>query len=139
MYVVYNEVGFITGTIMGPDKTYGPEVLDKSGQKWVFLESTSSLDPRVNYVDVETNEVKPSEPMQLVADKVSIKPDGEDVATITGIPLQASVSVFLNDALQIQQTMVDDKLEISAASPATYRVAVTCWKYLPTELVITAA
>jgi len=138
MYVIYNETGVITATIVGPDETYGPNVLDKNHQKWIFLKSTSSLDPRTTYIDVATRQVVQAAPIQLAVDKASFKADGNDAVKITGIPLHASVAVFCNGAIQTQQTMVDDHLEITAAAPAEYRIDVSCLHYLPASVTIEA-
>lgn len=138
MYVIYDETGNITATVMGPDESYGPNVLDKNNQRWVFLKSTSSLDPRTSYIDVETRQLMECQPVQLAVDKPSIKADGADAVRITGIPLQSRVAVFFNGQLQAQETMVDDALELSTASPGEYRVEVACARRLPSSLTIEA-
>jgi hypothetical protein len=138
MYVIYDDAGTITATVMGPDENYGSNVLDKNNQKWIFLKATSSLDPRVNYIDVATKQLMRCQPIQLTVDKPTFKADGVDVAKVTGIPLQSLVSVFFNNQMQAQETMVDDALELTAAAPGKYRIEVTCARHLQSSIVVEA-
>lgn len=138
MYVIYDDAGTPTATIVGPDENYGPNVLDKNNQKWIFLKGMSSLDPRLVYVDVTTKQLMKCSPIQLAVDKPTFNADGHDVAKVTGIPLQALVSVFFNNQMQAQETMVDDALELTAAAPGEYRIEVTCSHHLPANIVVEA-
>jgi hypothetical protein len=51
MFVVYDHTGTILATIQGPGPEYGPDILDREGKRWLFLDGVTSLDPTCHYVD----------------------------------------------------------------------------------------
>lgn len=138
MYVVYDENGSILQTIVGPDKTYGPDILDKANYRWIFLMGRDSLDPRTTYVDVITKTIAEKMPMALTADKFEIIADGSDKATISGIPEGASISVLCDGQPQFADVIGKDALFVTALSPATYLISATCKGYLPASLAVVA-
>ncbi len=138
MYVVYNDTGAITQTILGPDESYGPNVLDKHGQKWLFVSQRSMIDPHQFYVDVSTKMLTEKQPMALTVDKVEIAADGKDVATVRGIPEGAAISILCDGKPQFANVIGKESLEITSASPATYFVSATCAGYLPASLTVVA-
>ncbi len=138
MYVVYNDSGAIIQTILGPDESYGPNVLDAHNQKWLFVSQRSMIDPHQFYVDVGTKTLIEKQPMALAADKVEIAADGEDVATVSGIPEGAAISILCDGKPQFANVIGRETLEITSASPATYFVSATCAGYLPASLTVVA-
>lgn len=138
MYVVYNDAGAIIQTILGPDESYGPNVLDAHNQKWLFVSQRSMIDPHQFYVDVETKALIEKKPMALSVDKVEIVADGEDVATVTGIPEGAAISILCDGKPQFANVIGKESLEITSLSPATYFVSATCAGYLPASLTVVA-
>jgi hypothetical protein len=139
MYIVYDPVsGMIQQTISGPGKEYGPEQLDTRNLTWLWLEGAMNVDPTKNYVDVATKMLSACGPVALVADKITFSADGVDEARVTGIPAGANVVVFCNGAPISQHIIHDGEVEISANAPATYEVRVTCWRFLPAQIVIQA-
>ncbi len=138
MYVVYNDSGAIIQTILGPDESYGPNVLDAHNQKWLFVSQRSMIDPHQFYVDVEAKTLIEKQPMELAVDKVEIVADGEDVATVTGIPEGAAISILCDGKPQFANVIGRETLEITSASPATYFISATCAGYLAASLTVVA-
>lgn len=138
MYVVYNDAGAIIQTILGPDESYGPNVLDAHNQKWLFVSQRSMIDPHQFYVDIETKTLIEKQPMALAVDKVEIVADGEDAATVSGIPEGAAISILCDGKPQFANVIGRETLEITSASPATYFVSATCAGYLPASLTVVA-
>ncbi|MGB3490778.1 MAG: hypothetical protein WBA62_22035 [Xanthobacteraceae bacterium] len=138
MYVVYNDAGAIIQTILGPDESYGPDVLDKHNQKWLFVSQRSMIDPHQFYVDVATKALLEKQPMALTVDKVEIVADGKDTATVNGIPEGAAISILCDGKPQFANVIGRESLEITSLSPATYFVSATCAGYLPANLTVVA-
>lgn len=138
MYVVYNDAGAIIQTILGPDESYGPTVLDAHNQKWLFVSQRSMIDPHQFYVDVATKTLIEKQPMAVTVDKVEIVADGEDAATVTGIPEGAAISILCDGKPQFANVIGKESLEITSSSPATYFVSATCAGYLPASLTVVA-
>lgn len=139
MYIVYDPAsGFIQQTISGPGKEYGVEQLDPRNLTWLWLEGAMNVDPTKNYVDVATKLLVPMTAMSIVADKIAFAADNIDEARVTGIPLGSNVVIYCDGVPVSQHIVHDGEVEISAAAPATYEVQVTCWKYLPARLSISA-
>ena len=138
MYVVYNDAGAIIQTILGPDESYGPNVLDKHGQNWLFVSQRSMIDPHQFHVDVVTKMLVEKQPMTLTVDKVEIAADGEDTAIVTGIPEGAAISILCDGKPQFANVIGKESLEITSASPARYFVSATCAGYLPASLTVVA-
>lgn len=139
MYVVYRpEDGLIVSTIIGPGLDYGPDVLDKHGQTWLFIEGCTSLDPTTHYVDVATRQLVQFTPISLVANKVEFQANSIDSVTITGIPIGANIAVFCDNSLVANSVSVDGTLTITAAAVATYEIRVSCHRYLPASITIEA-
>jgi hypothetical protein len=138
MYVIYNDAGAIIQTILGPDENYGPNVLDAHNQKWLFVSQRSMIDPHQFYVDVTMKMLIEKQPMALTVDKVEIAADGEDAATVTGIPEGAAISILCDGKPQFANIIGKESLEITSASPATYFVSATCAGYLPASLTVVA-
>lgn len=126
MFVVYDDAGQIVSTIVGPAQEYGQDILDKEGKRWLFLEGVTSLDPLQAYVDVADGTVKPREPMPLSIEG----------GTISGIPAGSVAYISCADHLQASETIDDGTIELEAATPAAYRVLLTCAGYLPAEIEI---
>ncbi|MQT13633.1 hypothetical protein [Segnochrobactrum spirostomi] len=66
-------------------------------------------------------------------DRTDIRADGEDAATIAGIPAGAVVTV---DGAAV--AVDDGTLEIVSTMPATYRVEIVCWPYQDLDVTIVA-
>lgn len=138
MYVVYADNGAIIQTILGPDESYGPNVLDANNQKWLFVSRRSTVDPHQFYVNVATKTLIEKQPMALTVDKVEIAADGEETATVSGIPEGAAISILCDGKPQFANVIGRESLEIVSASPATYFVSATCAGYLPASLTVVA-
>ncbi len=138
MYVVYNDAGAIIQTILGPDESYGPNVLDAHHQKWLFVSQRSMIDPHQFYVDVATKALLEKQPMALTVDKVEITADGKDTATVAGIPEGSAIAVLCDGKPQFANVIGRESLEITSLSPATYFVSATCAGYLPASLTVVA-
>jgi hypothetical protein len=139
VYIVYDPAsGMIQQTISGPGKEYGAQELDTRNLTWLWLQGAMNVDPTRNYVDVATKMLRPAEAMALVVDKITIAADGADEARVTGIPAGANVVVYCDGAPVSQHIVHDGEIDISANAPATYEIQVTCWRYLPAQLLIEA-
>jgi hypothetical protein len=139
MYIVYDPAsGMILQTISGPGKEYGTEQLDPRNLTWLWLEGAMNVDPTKNYIDVATKLLCPMTAMSIAADKITFAADSADEAKVTGIPLGSNVVVFCDGVPVSQHIIHDGEIEVSAAAPATYEVQVTCWKFLPARLSVTA-
>lgn len=138
VYVTYNDDGMITATIIGPDATYG-DILDRDGKKWLFLKGETSFDPTARFVDTATKEIRENQIMQVVADKTKIVADGNDAATISGIPAGSFVTVLCNGQPLTTEVTNDEPIVISAAAPAEYKIIASCRKYYTNNITVVAA
>lgn len=143
MYVVYENEGPFAGriisTISGPDKSYGPEVLDKNGQHWIFVNGRTTIDPSIEYIDTETKQLLSAVPMLLNVSKTEIIANGIDESIVEGIPPNASVTVFCNGQfLSSHLTNDDGKIEINSDAEAEFEIRVSCFKFRNSNVFIKA-
>lgn len=138
MYVVYDNDGIIDQTVIGPDETYGPEILDKVGYNWLFLPGQNGLDISKVHVDTVAKTIKPNMDMALTVSKNALAADGADVCLVGNIPANSLVQIFCNGDLQMVETVTDGQIEFATVTAATYGFMVSCKLYLPTQFEVIA-
>jgi hypothetical protein len=147
MYVVHDNEGTILHSISGPDANYG-KALTAADQQWIFLEGPFEFNPVTQYVDVEKKAagvphvdcLLPKAAPSVIADKLEIDADGADIATISGIPSSARVTVQSDAQIEFDGMVDDGQIELSAVTPTTYTVHVTPTgaKYLTASVQVVA-
>lgn len=137
MFVIYDPNGRITGTIAGPGRDYGAS-LDREGKQWLFYEGATTLDIHATYIDTATKSVMACAPIELTVDKHTFIADGKDAAIIKGIPLGANISVLCNGEPNGQHVANDDKLEFASEDAAEFRIFVSCHRFIPASIILTA-
>jgi hypothetical protein len=147
MYIVHDEIGNVQHSISGPDANYG-KALTAAEQEWIFLESSFEFNPVTQFVDVEKKAagaphvecLQPKTAPSITADKLEITADGVDLATISGIPASARVTIQSDAQIEFDDVVDDGQIELSAATPTTYTIHVTPTgaRYIPTSIQVVA-
>ena len=127
----YNENGSIFATVTaGANEAFVQHLTDR-GEHFVVVDLLPD-DLWENWY-VEEGEMSPRPDAGISIDKTSINADGQDAATIAGIPVPA---IILVDG--VERTVEDGQLEIVSETPATYTIEFTTWPYLPWRAEVTA-
>ena len=85
------------------------------------------------YVDVATQELKPRSILPADVSKLEIVADGNDICQITNLPDPVEVKID-----GVLHTITGGVLELVADVPATYKVEINHWPYLPWTVEIIA-
>jgi len=128
----YTQYAARTGEILGVLTL--PDRIEEFDRHNVLL-LDGATDGATQYI---VNGVPTARPVQSsAADKQSIKADGSDTATITGIPVPCAVHI---DGPVVMQDIAvpDGSLTFTALVPGAYRIRVEAFPFLPWEVIINA-
>lgn len=138
MFITYSaDTGEIRSTISGPDKSYGA-LLTEQGEAWLFAPDVLSLDPRTNYIDLETRKIIEKQSLPVSVDRLTFSADGEDGAVVSGIPLGAHISIMCGGTMQYSGVSDGSDLRLTSAIVATYQVIISADRFLPWHGEVTA-
>jgi len=118
-YIGYRADGFIVSQYSCPAEFFDLQGPNENEAGLLII--VDDLDPSGFYVDTNTLQLVPKQPIQPVLDKPTVVADGLDVATVSGLPIPCGVEVL--DGVQVVEAVVDDgSLEITFDTPGTYRI-----------------
>lgn len=123
------------GEIFHVMSTHAPGIADRlreMGRRFIELPAHPGYDA-LNLGHVIDGELRARPHMGVSIDKTEIAADGIDKATVSEIPLGATV--FVDD---VPSDHIGHTLELTSDMPATYRIKIEHWPALPFEIEVTA-
>lgn len=157
MLVEYNETGQITHIVSDPVSDGLIEVMQTNNRTFLSLppqpttmvseviKLDDGTEQMLEYpsgyenaqVDIISDYVKDGlitkRPIMNVPSSVSLKPDGIDTVTVTGLP--AGVTVVVDGQTYLIE---DGVLEITCDTPSNYAINLSVWPYMPAQIQVTA-
>lgn len=112
----------------------GEPILDAEGKQ--IIASPGIVQPEIthdlHYFDIEADEVK-LRPTIARVDDSTIKADGKDTVTVTGLPKPIVVKVD-----ETEYEITDGKIVFATTDAGTYHFVIDQWPYVPWTMKVTA-
>lgn len=112
----------------------GDPILDNDGNQ--IIASPGLRQPEIthdfHYVDVKTGEVL-ERPVITLREDATIKADGKDAVTVTGLPKPIVVKVD-----DIEYEITDGKIVFATTDAGAYQFVIDQWPYVPWTMRVTA-